>query len=335
MRIGSLFSGIGGLELGLEWAGVGHTVWQVERDPFCRAVLARHWPQAERFDDVRTVRGIHEVECDLDEDCRCDKNILGPVDVLCGGFPCQDVSSAGKGAGLAGARSGLWREYLRIVHELRPRFVVVENVASGKARWLCEVRSDLQALGYDSTALALSASDVGAPHRRARIFVVAHANGIPLRDRAERVPSRRSNAVRGEGSAVSTHVGTSGTVAHADGDGREGLGCGGELDSGERPKLGNDAIGCGSSGGLAFNGGEAAQSRMGRNVDGLSARVDGGSADRPLWPAGRGERQQDWEPPRAVVPGAYAAERLNVLGNAVVPQVAEVVGRVLLEIANA
>ena len=112
MRIGSLFSGIGGLELGLERAGVGRVAWQVEIDPFCRAVLAKHWPDVERFEDVRSVGASN----------------LSPVDVICGGFPCQDVSLAGLGRGLEGERSGLWFEYLRIVTEMRPRFVVVENV---------------------------------------------------------------------------------------------------------------------------------------------------------------------------------------------------------------
>lgn len=114
MRIGSLFAGIGGLELGLERAGVGHTVWQVEKDEFCRKVLARHWPDAARYEDVTTV----------------DWSTVEPVEVLCGGFPCQDISLAGKGAGLAGERSGLWWEYLRAIRELRPRFVVVENRCS-------------------------------------------------------------------------------------------------------------------------------------------------------------------------------------------------------------
>ena len=92
MRIGGLFSGIGGLELGLERAGVGHTVWQVEQDAWCRSVLAQHWPEAERFDDVCNV-GAHN---------------LSPVEVICGGFPCQDISKVGRGAGLDGARSGLF-----------------------------------------------------------------------------------------------------------------------------------------------------------------------------------------------------------------------------------
>ncbi len=159
--IGSLFAGIGGLELGLEWAGLGPTLWQVEREPFCRAVLAHHWPSAERFDDVRCV----------------GEATLAPVDLICGGFPCQDVSSAGKGAGLAGERSGLWREFARIVGELRPTWVVVENVASGARRWLDAIVRELEQLGYACLPIPVSASDCGAPHQRKRIFVVAHLDG--------------------------------------------------------------------------------------------------------------------------------------------------------------
>lgn len=161
MRIGSLFSGVGGLELGLEAAGVGHTVWQVEIDPLSTRVLARHWPKVERFDDVRTF------------DRTTPKSL---ADVICGGFPCQDVSTAGKRTGLSGARSGLWSEFRRIVSEFRPRFVVVENVHDGRHLWLPTVRRDLHLLGYDSTAYTLSAAEVGAPHERGRIFVVCYTD---------------------------------------------------------------------------------------------------------------------------------------------------------------
>lgn len=98
LTIGSLFSGIGGLELGLEWAGLGPVKWQVEQSGFCRRVLAKHWPNVRRFRDVREVGSAE----------------LTPVDLICGGFPCQDLSSAGKGAGLAGRLSGLWWEFLRV-----------------------------------------------------------------------------------------------------------------------------------------------------------------------------------------------------------------------------
>ena len=162
MRIGSLFSGAGGLELGLEWAGVGHTVWQVEFNPFCRDVLAKHWPDVQRFNDVREV-GAHNLE---------------PVDVICGGFPCQDISYAGKGAGLAGARSGLWYEFARIVGELGPRYVVVENVAALATRGLDQVLGTLSDLGYDAEWETLSARQVGAPHLRKRIFLIAYNRSV-------------------------------------------------------------------------------------------------------------------------------------------------------------
>jgi DNA (cytosine-5)-methyltransferase 1 len=164
VSIGSLFSGIGGLELGLERAGHGPVKWQVEINPFCRRVLAKHWPDAERFDDVRAV-GVQN---------------LSPVRILCGGFPCQDVSQAGSARpvpGLGGDKSSLWAEFARIIHELRPRSVVVENVASGKQRWLPQVRRDLHLLGYDSTALEVDARTVGSPHGRRRVFVVGYAYG--------------------------------------------------------------------------------------------------------------------------------------------------------------
>lgn len=165
LTIGSLFSGIGGLELGLEMAGLGPTVWQVEQSEFCREVLAKHWPDVARFHDVREV-GAHN---------------LPPVDLVCGGFPCQDVSSAGKGAGLAGKRSGLWFEFARVVSEMRPRIVVVENVASGAKRWVDAVVAGLEQLDYEALPVPLSASDVGAPHKRSRVFIVAYAHGESLR----------------------------------------------------------------------------------------------------------------------------------------------------------
>src|SRR5256885_1463792 len=106
---GSLFAGIGGLDLGFERAGI-KTVWQVEIDEYCRRVLEKHFPEAERFRDIR----------------ECGAHNLRAVDILSGGFPCQDIAYCGFGAGLAGERSGLWYEYARIIRELGPRLVVVE-----------------------------------------------------------------------------------------------------------------------------------------------------------------------------------------------------------------
>lgn len=195
MRIGSLFSGIGGLELGLEHAHLGPTLFQIELDPFCRTVLARWWPHVDRK------------VCDVRE---ANKSNLAPVDLLCGGFPCQDVSVAGEGRGLAGARSGLWGEFARVTEQLQPRWVVVENVAHGRGRWLCQVRHDLQTLGYRSAAVLLSAKDVGAPHNRARVFVVAHADSKPLWVDEQRTPAGQSRGLRDEGNAELGHAGVSG-----------------------------------------------------------------------------------------------------------------------------
>ena len=158
LTIGSLFAGIGGLELGLERAGLGPVLWQVENNPHAQKVLQRHWPEATRYDDVRTV----------------GKRNLPHVDLICGGFPCQDVSAAGTHAGLQGSRSGLWYEFERIVTECCPSWVVVENVASGATRWVDTVVGGLERLGYACLPIPLAASDVGAPHERKRVFVIAH-----------------------------------------------------------------------------------------------------------------------------------------------------------------
>ena len=171
MRIGSLFAGIGGLELGLERAGVGETVWQVEIDPFCRRVLEKHWPNAQRFNDVRSVGAA----------------TLPAVDVICGGFPCTDLSLAARGvarSGLDGERSGLWYEMLRVISELRPQAIVTENVAGPWRNWLPHMRRDLHGIGYASVSFRLRAADVGAPHGRARIFVVSYPHGDAERYRS-------------------------------------------------------------------------------------------------------------------------------------------------------
>ncbi|MHC4363645.1 MAG: DNA cytosine methyltransferase [Planctomycetota bacterium] len=160
LTIGSLFSGIGGLELGLEWAGLGPVLWQVEKDPYCLKVLEKHWPGVRRYEDVKTIG-----------------RSVAPVDLICGGFPCQDVSSAGKRVGLSGSRSGLWYEFARIVKEIRPKWIIVENVASGAKLWVDPVRGELERGGYSTFPVPLSGFDVGAPHLRRRVFIVGHANG--------------------------------------------------------------------------------------------------------------------------------------------------------------
>lgn len=141
--------------------------WQVEIDPFCRRVLEKHWPDAERFEDVRTV-GVHN---------------LSAVDVLCGGFPCQDISFAGTGAGLEGARSGLWSEFRRLIGELGPRFVLVENVAALLDRGIDTVLGDLAGLGFDAEWSDVFACEMGCTHARRRLFIVAYTDREHGRER--------------------------------------------------------------------------------------------------------------------------------------------------------
>lgn len=182
MTFGSLFAGIGGFDLGFERAGL-KCEWQVEIDPFCLKVLAKHWPAVRRHHDVRTFPNG-----DLDQ---------WNVDVICGGFPCQDLSKAGrfsgKRLGLQGERSGLWREYLRIIRVLRPRFVVVENTTALLAGPLATVLGDLAEIGFDAEWHCLPAAAVGAPHIRDRCFVLAYAEGGRVRH-AGRGPIARPTA---------------------------------------------------------------------------------------------------------------------------------------------
>jgi DNA (cytosine-5)-methyltransferase 1 len=161
MNIGSLFSGIGGLEYGLELAmPFAKIKWQVEQNKYCQSILAKHWPDTIRYNNVLDV-GSHNLE---------------KVDLICGGFPCQDISKAGKGRGLDGVKSGLWFEMSRIISELRPRIAVLENVPAITIRGLDRVLYSLASMGYDAEWTNLSAQAFGAPHKRNRWCLVAYSN---------------------------------------------------------------------------------------------------------------------------------------------------------------
>jgi len=175
--IGSLFSGIGGLELGLEWAGFGPVSWQCEIDHFRRLVLAKHWPNATRYENVRSLSGRKRDGSYLIES-------LAHVDLICGGFPCQPFSAASRGR--RSLDLTLWQAFVEVVERVRPNQVVVENVANNAAKhWLPTVRQDLHLLGYRTRALRIDARDVGAPHARARVFVVGHSDAEAQSARAK------------------------------------------------------------------------------------------------------------------------------------------------------
>lgn len=162
LTVGSLFAGIGGFDLGLERAGM-KVVWQCEIDPFCRKVLAKHWPDVPCYEDITQ---LDPTTGDIER-----------VAVLCGGFPCQDISVAGQGKGIIkGQRSSLWAHFARLVGVLRPKYVLVENVPGLRTRGLDLVLGDLAFHGYDAEWDRLGAFQFGAPHKRDRLWIVAYAN---------------------------------------------------------------------------------------------------------------------------------------------------------------
>ena len=206
LTFGSLFAGIGGLDLGLERAGMV-CKWQVEIDGYATKVLEKHWPRVARWRDITTFppdasgeqdniqhkeprrpgkQRRHSVDtrtkaarqangkASADRTIRCGES--WSVDLICGGFPCQDISTAGKRAGLHGDRSGLFFEAIRVVELLRPRWLLLENVAGLLARGLDEVLATLAEVGFDAEGHCLQAADFGAPHIRDRIFIIAHAD---------------------------------------------------------------------------------------------------------------------------------------------------------------
>ncbi len=137
--------------------------WQVENDPYCQMVLAKHWPDVPRYGDIKEV----------------DPATLEPVDLICGGFPCQPVSLAGKRLAQADER-WLWPEFFRVIRGVRPRIVVVENVPGLVDRGLGDVLGDLATLGYDAEWDCIPAAVVGAPQLRKRLFLVAYPQGQPF-----------------------------------------------------------------------------------------------------------------------------------------------------------
>jgi DNA (cytosine-5)-methyltransferase 1 len=270
MNVLDLFSGIGGFSLGLERAGM-RTVQFVEIDPFCQHVLRQHWPDVPVHDDIRSFHAP-----------------AGFAEVICGGFPCQDLSFAGKGAGLAGERSGLWSEYARLIGEVRPRFVIVENVSALLARGLGDVLGDLAALGYDAEWHCIPASAVGAPHRRDRVWIVAYPNGGGQQEHGERDGDQAPHT--------------------ADRDTRR------RDPGGLRPNVA-DAHGSRLEGWFSRRLQERAREWI--------ARARGASGCWQAW-----ESEPDVGRVAHGVP--HRVDRLRSLGNAVVPQIPEIIGRAIM-----
>lgn len=271
--LGSMFAGIGGMELGFEATGQIETKWQVEIDGYANKVLKQHWPSVARWRDVRTFppRPVKDWK----------------VDIIAGGFPCQDVSTAnGNARGLDGERSGLFAEIVRVAGIIRPRAIVLENVAALYFRGLDRVLGALAEIGYDAEWHCVSADSVGAPHRRDRVFIVGYQsnsnNGLP-----SETPLVDTIGAQCERGRVSGRI------------------------SAEHPNI--DRTSDIESG----KGKEATRH--------IKPRVGGVANGFPQW-------MDEPEIPRIATGIPKRADRLRCLGNAIVPQVAEVVAWRLLEI---
>jgi len=278
MKVLDIFSGIGGFSLGFERAGM-RTVAFCEIDPYCRRVLARHWPCIRCYDDVRGL--ITRLRTDGVS-----------ADVICGGFPCQDISDAGKRTGISGERSGLWKEFASLIGEILPSYVVVENVAALLGRGLGIVLGDLATLGYDAEWHCIPACAIGATHRRDRIWVVAYPNCL----------RRAEKGIFLEQRAVCLF---------------------GELKkSANFPESGREALSNSNGAGLPDGRQDGEQARHPK-ADWKMELLESQRRCRAWW-----ESEPDVGRVAARVPSRV--DRLRALGNAIVPQIAEMIGRIIM-----
>jgi len=344
---GSLFAGIGGIDLGLERAGwTGR--WQVEWDDYCSRVLAKHWPDVPRYGDVHDVHGT--VAHGASDGCA---NCLEPVDLIAGGFPCQPFSHAGKQLRLADDR-WLWPEFERCVRELRPRYVLVENVPGLLVGGgMDAVLGGLADLGYDTEWESIPAAAVGAPHLRYRVWIVgtkqsgdvAHGNDggpfDPLRAGRDAVGDGGEDGLADADGTQRERGRLSGGVQTnitSDGGGNSELLADAERIGGKRRRTGPREAASGRPSSPTARRGDVAdapggrQPRPGQLVDAVHPEAAAAwQATQPF--NGRLSDQWSTEPDVGRVAHGVPArvDRLRSLGNAVVPQVVEWIGRRILE----
>jgi len=322
VKVLDLFSGIGGFSLGLERAGM-ETIAFCEQDKFCQKVLAKHWPNVPIFDDVRLLDA---------------KQFRGTVDVVCGGFPCQPFSVAGKQKGKSDERH-LWPEMLRIIRECQPAWVIGENVSGFVNMALDDCWADLEAEGYEVQPFIIPACGVEAHHRRDRVWIVAYACHSGRNNGRDNIAGRHIQKHQGTAEENKPEwngwqLGISKTggadkpehgevVAYSKGTGTR------ENDSGLwQGAEGIDGRQDATIGHSKHNGPLAARftkSRLGRELDGLPDWLDGfeyiGNPDR-------------FGTPRITTRKDDRANRLKALGNSVVPQIPEIIGRAIMHITT-
>jgi DNA (cytosine-5)-methyltransferase 1 len=307
LRLLDLFSGIGGFSLGLERSGNFETVAFCEIEPYPRAVLKKHWPNVKVYEDVK----------ELSRE-RLEADGLG-VDAICGGFPCQDISTAGRGAGLAGERSGLWFEFHRLIKEIKPQVAIIENVSALRSRGLDKVLRSLSEIGYDAEWHCIPASAVGAPHRRDRIWILAYPNEAQCQ--RERLSSRVYEKNYG------AWINSLETSSMADTTKLHSNGCN------TNPKVGvTSTCEFGNSGGTDTLADTFSLGQQGSGTSGYASDQET-AGERQAIDALNGGLRDFWrvEPNVGRVANGVPnrVDRLRALGNAVVPQIPEMIGRAI------
>ena len=322
LTVGSLFSGIGGLDLGLERAGM-RVIWQSEIDPYACKVLKKHWPEVPNYGDIKEIKW---------------EEVARP-DVICGGYPCQPFSQAGKRRGEEDPRH-LWPWVREAISELRPQYAILENVRGHLSMGGLSVIGELAAIGYDAEWRIVSAASVGANHRRDRIIIVAY----PSRKLGNGIKDHQGNSTRPEEVPEPGDGSRTQNVAYPDGshssNGRQR-----EVISSEDRSRRDDRGGSGSDTWEVCMEGARQSERNVADADAweISGRLRGVSEDSGLVFGGDNLRRgtqgyagwQWWEVEpdvgRVVNGVPSRVDRLKGLGNAVVPQVAEVIGRLIME----
>jgi DNA (cytosine-5)-methyltransferase 1 len=316
LTFGSLFAGIGGMDLGLEWAGMT-CKWQVENDPYCIEILEKHWKNVRRYKDVKTTTD------------------LPTVDLICGGFPCQPHSHAGARKGSEDSRD-LWGEFYRIIQEVRPRWVVGENVPGIDTTILSSVCTDLENEGYSVAVLGITACSVGAPHIRERRFIMAHARrqptrsqsaGLSKRDRSHSQEKGERSSARDRPTDSRKNVGYSQLDGFTSPDGKRK-----KIKPSEQER---------TEGQRQLKGANILSNATHSNSKRLQRELSEGHSQRrqKTRPAGlryRTKRPDWWKVESSMGRVAHGVprrvDRIRGLGNAVVPQVAEYIGNMIIAV---
>ena len=319
MKVLDLFSGIGGFALGLEAAGF-ETAAFCEIDPYAQKVLNKNWPGVPIYDDVRRITADRLVSDGVG------------IDVITGGFPCQDISTAGRQAGIDGERSGLWSECARLLGDIRPRYAIFENVTNlltgDGGDWFKRVLWDISSVGYDAEWHCIPASAIGAYHHRDRVWIVAYPSECKWQSGAEK--QRVLRALQ-ENGAIDDNFGGRGEThpklsANTNSGGvRQKQESRAECKGATLPELNGEAQPLADSSCEGLQGGQEAGNNGKDRQEPRHQLITGlGGVQGGIWEA---------EPNVGRVANGVPARshRLRCLGNAVVPQIPELIGRQIME----